>query len=211
MTNISDDEKRAENTEAAILEAAEELFLEQGFAQTTTMQIAKRAGCNQALVHYYYRTKENLFEQILEDKVRFIITNFLNINSAAQTLEEKIAKMVDVHFDLFRENPRLVPFLLTEVLCDIERFGFMFDKVKQHTFLIFNKIDETLREEAAKGTIRPITTLNLVLTIISLDVAPFIMRPILQKALGLSDEQVEEQLEIRKKDVVDIVLRQIRK
>ena len=198
-------QKRGENTEAAILEAAEKLFMEQGFASTTTMQIAKRAGCNQALVHYYFRTKDNLFEKIFEEKVRFIVTNFLNINSEAQTLEDKIRKMVDVHFEFFRSNPRLVPFVLTEV------FGFMFDKIKQQASLVFAKIDETLRAEIEKGTIRPITTLNLVLTIVSLDIAPFIIGPILQKSLNLTDEQVDEHLDIRKKEVVDIVLRQIRK
>ena len=184
-------QKRGENTEAAILEAAEKLFMEQGFASTTTMQIAKRAGCNQALVHYYFRTKDNLFEKIFEEKVRFIVTNFLNINSEAQTLEDKIRKMV--------------------VLSDMERFGFMFDKIKQQASLVFAKIDETLRAEIEKGTIRPITTLNLVLTIVSLDIAPFIIGPILQKSLNLTDEQVDEHLDIRKKEVVDIVLRQIRK
>ena len=204
-------QKRGENTEAAILEAAEKLFMEQGFASTTTMQIAKRAGCNQALVHYYFRTKDNLFEKIFEEKVRFIVTNFLNINSEAQTLEDKIRKMVDVHFEFFRSNPRLVPFVLTEVLSDMERFGFMFDKIKQQASLVFAKIDETLRAEIEKGTIRPITTLNLVLTIVSLDIAPFIIGPILQKRLNLTDEQVDEHLDIRKKEVVDIVLRQIRK
>ena len=70
-------QKRGENTEAAILEAAEKLFMEQGFASTTTMQIAKRAGCNQALVHYYFRTKDNLFEKIFEEKVRFYRNEFL--------------------------------------------------------------------------------------------------------------------------------------
>lgn len=204
-------QKRGENTEAAILEAAEKLFMEQGFASTTTMQIAKRAGCNQALVHYYFSTKDNLFEKIFEEKVRFIVTNFLNINSEAQTLEDKIRKMVDVHFEFFRSNPRLVPFVLTEVLSDMERFGFMFDKIKQQASLVFAKIDETLRAEIEKGTIRPITTLNLVLTIVSLDIAPFIIGPILQKSLNLTDEQVDEHLDIRKKEVVDIVLRQIRK
>lgn len=204
-------QKRGENTEAAILEAAEKLFMEQGFASTTTMQIAKRAGCNQALVHYYFRTKDNLFEKIFEEKVRFIVTNFLNINSEAQTLEDKIRKMVDVHFEFFRSNPRLVPFVLTEVLSDMERFGFMFDKIKQQASLVFAKIDENLRAEIEKGTIRPITTLNLVLTIVSLDIAPFIIEPILQKSLNLTDEQVDEHLDIRKKEVVDIVLRQIRK
>ena len=70
---------------------------------------------------------------------------------------------------------------------------------------------ENTKAEIEKGTIRPITTLNLVLTIVSLDIAPFIIGPILQKSLNLTDEQVDEHLDIRKKEVVDIVLRQIRK
>lgn len=59
--------------------------------------------------------------------------------------------MVDVHFEFFRSNPRLVPFVLTEVLSDMERFGFMFDKIKQQASLVFAKIDETLRAEIEKG------------------------------------------------------------
>ena len=93
----------------------------------------------------------------------------------------------------------------------MERFGFMFDKIKQQSSLVFGKIDETLRAEIEKGTIRPITTLSLVLTIVSLDVAPFIIGPILQKSLNLTDEQVEEQLDIRKKEVVETILQYIRK
>ena len=90
------------NTELAILKAAEELFLEQGFEQTTTKQIAQRAGCNQALLHYYYRTKDNLFVQIFEEKAKFIATHFLDINLTAQTLEERISQMVckSIHFTI---------------------------------------------------------------------------------------------------------------
>jgi len=58
------------NTEQQILQSAEELFLEKGFSNTSTTEIAKRAGCNQALVHYYFRTKENLFQQIFLSKLQ---------------------------------------------------------------------------------------------------------------------------------------------
>ena len=54
---------KEQNLEIQILQAAEELFLSNGFAGTSTTDIAKRVGCNQALVHYYFRTKENLFLQ----------------------------------------------------------------------------------------------------------------------------------------------------
>lgn len=199
------------NTELAILKAAEELFLEQGFEQTTTKQIAQRAGCNQALLHYYYRTKDNLFVQIFEEKVKFIATHFLDINSTAQTLEERISQMVEVHFELFRKNPRLVPFLLKEVLSDPVRVAPILDKIKQYMVKIFAKIDEALHEEIEKGAARPVSTLNVILTLVSLDMAPFIIAPVLQRVLDLTDEQLDEQLDKRKPEVVEILLRQIRK
>lgn len=199
------------NTEQAILKAAEELFLEQGFEQTTTKQIAQRAGCNQALLHYYYRTKDNLFVQIFEEKAKFIATHFLDINSTAQTLEERISQMVELHFELFRKNPRLVPFLLKEVLSDPVRVAPILDKIKQYMVKIFGKIDEALHEEIEKGAARPVSTLNVILTLVSLDVAPFIIAPVLQPVLDLTDEQLDEQFDKRKQEVVEILLRQIRK
>ena len=60
--------KNNQSMESIILETAERLFLEKGFAMTSTTEIAKEVGCNQALVHYYYRTKENLFNVIFEQK-----------------------------------------------------------------------------------------------------------------------------------------------
>ena len=199
------------NTGQAILKAAEELFLEQGFEQTTTKQIAQQAGCNQALVHYYYRTKDNLFVQIFEEKAKFIATHFLDINSTAQTLEERISQMVELHFELFRKNPRLVPFLLKEVLSDPVRVAPILDKIKQYMVKIFGKIDEALHEEIEKGAARPVSTLNVILTLVSLDMAPFIIAPVLQRVLDLTDEQLDEQLDKRKPEVVEILLRQIRK
>lgn len=199
------------NTEQAILKAAEELFLEQGFEQTTTKQIAQRAGCNQALLHYYYRTKDNLFVQIFEEKAKFIATHFLDINLTAQTLEERISQMVELHFELFRKNPRLVPFLLKEVLSDPVRVAPILDKIKQYMVKIFGEIDEALHEEIEKGAARPVSTLNVILTLVSLDMAPFIIAPVLQRVLDLTDEQLDEQLDKRKPEVVEILLRQIRK
>ena len=199
------------NTGQAILKAAEELFLEQGFEQTTTKQIAQRVGCNQALLHYYYRTKDNLFVQIFEEKVKFIATHFLDINLTAQTLEERISQMVEVHFELFRKNPRLVPFLLKEVLSDPVRVAPILDKIKQYMVKIFGIIDEALHEEIEKGAARPVSTLNVILTLVSLDMAPFIIAPVLQRVLDLTDEQLDEQLDKRKPEVVEILLRQIRK
>ena len=61
--------------EQAILEAAERLFLERGFALTSTTDIAREVGCNQSLLNYYFRSKERLFQMIFEDKVRVLLSS----------------------------------------------------------------------------------------------------------------------------------------
>ena len=85
------------------------------------------------------------------------------------------------------------------------------DKIKQYMVKIFAKIDEALHEEIEKGAARPVSTLNVILTLVSLDMAPFIIAPVLQRVLDLTDEQLDEQLDKRKQEVVEILLRQIRK
>lgn len=62
--------KPARNKEQAILEAAEQEFLNKGFAGARTTSIAEAAGVTHAMLHYYFRTKEQLFERILDEKMR---------------------------------------------------------------------------------------------------------------------------------------------
>ena len=69
------DIKNELSMEQAILETAENMFLNKGFAATSTTQIAREVGCNQALVHYYFRTKENLFNVIFEQKFKLFFQN----------------------------------------------------------------------------------------------------------------------------------------
>ena len=101
-------EKTAKNEtepmEQAILRAAERLFLDKGFALTSTTEIAREAGCNQALVHYYFRTKENLFEKIFEQKIRMLISNIFSIDREGGTFEEKLRRKIEAHFEI-RKSP----------------------------------------------------------------------------------------------------------
>lgn len=71
------EQTREQSMESIILETAERLFLDKGFALTSTTEIAREAGCNQALVHYYFRTKEQLFIRIFEEKIKIFGRGFL--------------------------------------------------------------------------------------------------------------------------------------
>ena len=199
------------NMEERILKAAEKLFLEQGFAKTTTGQIAKLAGCNQALVHYYYRTKERLFEQVFEEKIRYIAGNILAIDADEGTFEEKIARMVGAHFDFLMQNPLFVPFIVGEGLANPERFVPVLEKIGHYPQGIFAKLDAELQKEVVRGSVRPITTLDLAATVMSLNITPFIVLPALRKLTVLPDDAVETWFAARRQENIDTVLARLKK
>lgn len=196
--------------EERILKAAEELFLEQGFDKVTTGRIAKLAGCNQALVHYYYRTKDNLFEKIFEQKAAFLFANLLKVETAELPFEDKLRKMVGMHFYFLSQNPRLVPFVLNEVRGNPERLHSIVDKFRQFPQSLHRQIEPLLNAEIERGTIRPISAVDLLLTVVSLNIAPFFIMPVLQKAAGMADDAVEEILKRRKQEIVETVLARLR-
>lgn len=204
--------KEEQSTELRILEAAERLFLAQGFMKTTTSQIAKEADCNQALVHYYYRTKEQLFERIYGDKIQLITQKIINRKTETATFEEQIRGMVETHFDFLRQNPLLVNFLLRESLNGSTiPFNLLRDKIISNLQPVLIQLERELNEEIAKGNIRPISITDLILTIGSMDVLPFVVTPIIRNVFGMSETEINEILEHRKEEAINTVLARLRK
>lgn len=101
--------------EKRILSSAKELFLKHGFDAVSTTQIARNAGCNQALVHYYYRTKQRLLERILQEETATVFEFFSAMPHDDTPFEEKIAKMIDIHFSFLENNPAIPMFLFGEM------------------------------------------------------------------------------------------------
>lgn len=198
------------NTEKLILESAEALFLEQGFAKTTTSQIAQRAGCNQALVHYYYRTKEKLFDRIFEDKVRVFLSSFLDVKNEGLTFEEKLKSLIEVHYDYLLNNSKIPIFIYREMSDNANRTKLMIKKIRNYPKEFLLTLEKELEIEKAKGNIRDISAVDLLLTIISLNIMLFLMKPLIQTALDASDEQIESILAKRKSEIVQTVLTRIK-
>jgi AcrR family transcriptional regulator len=193
-----------------ILKAAEELFLEQSLAKTTMTQIARKAGCNQALLHYYFRTKENLFEQIFEDKVRLLFAGVLEVESAGGLFMDKIRLMVGAHFDFLRQNPRLVPFVVNEVMFDRGRLESLIQKLHHYPESIFAKLVPQLQEQIRNGRIRPIEPMDLIITVVSLNVAPFLIMPLVAVASGADDAELDKVYEARKQENIETIMARLR-
>ena len=108
--------KENRTTEEAILEAAEAEFIEKGFDQARTVSIAQRAGVTHALLHYYFRTKEQLFDKILDRKIGLIEEVVTSLFAEQdRPLKERLTHVISRHFDLLVANPGLPRFLMGEM------------------------------------------------------------------------------------------------
>lgn len=204
--------KDDQNMELKILESAEKLFLEQGFLKTTTGQIAQLAGCNQALVHYYYRTKEQLFERVYEQKIQLLFSNFIAEVETCDSFEESITRMVRMHFRFLKENPMLPSFLLNECLNNpLERKSALKARLSVLIPTVKRRLEEILNREIAAGNIRPISVLDLLFSIISLNVMPFLVMPLFQTLSDSSDEEMQTLLAHREEETVNLILARLKK
>lgn len=202
-------ENKEINAEQAILEAAEKLFLEKGFAMTSTTEIAKEAGCNQSMVHYYYRTKDKLFDAIFEKKANLILSSVMKNRDRDIPFDEKIRSIVEAHFDLLRANPKLPFLLFNELTTNPGRLKLIVEKVQSIKGMVLPQFQKELDEEFKKGSIKKITLLDFILLLVSLNVIPFIARPIIKAIAEMSDDVFEELLEKRKKENVRIILKSL--
>src|SRR5687767_4561616 len=112
------------STEDKIKEAARKVFTSKGYAATRTRDIAEEAGMNLALLNYYFRSKEKLFEIIMAEKM-FKLFNVLApvIDDPKTTLEKKVETIVVNYINLLRENPDLPLFVLSEIRNNPQRFS----------------------------------------------------------------------------------------
>ena len=111
-------------TEQKIKEAARKVFTRKGYAATRTRDIAEEAGINLALLNYYFRSKQKLFEQIMFEKVQQLFGLIAPVlNDASTTLEFKVEQIVTLYIDMIKANPDLPLFVLSEIRNHPEHFA----------------------------------------------------------------------------------------
>jgi len=194
------------NTEKEILDAAERLFLKKGFALTSTTEIAKEVGCNQALVHYYYRTKEKLFTGIFEKKTLLFLSDFINGSRKDLPFEEKIKGLIEAHFDMLLINQQLPFFLFTELILNEKRLDVLKKNLSDNYTEVYRKFDDELKSEIAKGKIRQMTFMDILFTIVSLNGMVFMINPIVKKTLISDENEYREFINKRRNENIRIVM-----
>ncbi|HVI45617.1 MAG TPA: TetR/AcrR family transcriptional regulator [Chitinophaga sp.] len=193
------------NTEAQIIAAAKKIFMQKGLAGARMQDIADEAGINKAMLHYYYRSKDKLFEIIFNEAADNVFRVLSAILQSDMPFREMIAAIIDNYIDNLIKNPYLPVFVLNEIHQNPERIVSRFTKSGNSPDIqaFMDKVNKAQK----KKQIRSIQPLQLLLNIVSMCIFPFAARPLIQTVSGASDQQWKELMEERKALVTEFILR----
>jgi TetR/AcrR family transcriptional regulator len=182
-------------TEDLIKEKAKVLFFQKGFLDATTQEIADEAKVNRALIHYYFRSREQLMDVILEEVVNRKRARVSAIFKSPMSFREKIAVYINTIVDQGLMFPYLENFIINETARDPERANFLCTPNKTRTTEL---IREDLAAEVKARTLGPITAEHFMINLSSMCNYPFLAKSILKSVHGMTDQSYRKFLQDRK-------------
>lgn len=189
------------STEEKIKEAAVQVFVRKGFAATKTRDIAEEAGINIASLHYYYRSKDKLFELVIGEALRAFSAGMDSIFSTDDPLHVKVWNFVDRNIDFIQANPFLPTFILSEAQRSPDKLDKMLHDQKN-----FEHLRIQLDELAGQGEIRQTDFRHFVMNMMGLVAMPFLAKPLLIHKFELDSGQYDALMQERKQIIYDMVV-----
>jgi len=194
-------------TEEKIFEAATDVFVEKGMDGARMQDIATHAGINKALLHYYFRTKDQLFNKVFEKIAARMFAKFAPVFEDNLTLEEKIRFFFETHISFMHDNPRLPGFVLNEINRNPARIKKLLSTVEFKKLWIM--LYDQHKNELHKYNITEENLPQIMTTIASMSVFPFAARGVLEGIFQNMGVDFEKYIEERKEFAADFVIKAI--
>jgi AcrR family transcriptional regulator len=180
------------STEEKIKEAARKVFTQKGYAATRTRDIAEEAGLNLALLNYYFRSKEKLFELIMMEKMHKLFGALAPIlNDTETSLDEKIELIALNYIDLLSVTPDLPLFVLSEIRNNPSKIG---ERMQVSKLIRESHFVKQLK--ARKPDVHP---LQLIMSLLGMVLFPFIAKPVFGTTGILAQKEFDTLMNERKK------------
>ncbi|MFT3919030.1 TetR/AcrR family transcriptional regulator [Cloacibacterium sp.] len=180
------------STEEKILISASKVFTEKGFSGTRTRDIAEEAGINLALLNYYFRSKEKLFEQVMKAKIVLLFGQILPIiTDEKTTLEEKIDLTTEKYIDILSKNPNLPVFVISEIQKKNSELTSIIPIRK-----VFNNSSLIKQIKEKRPDMNP---LHFLVTFLGMTIFPFVAKPVFNAFQIIKDDEFQQFIEERRK------------
>jgi TetR/AcrR family transcriptional regulator len=198
--------EREAATEQRILDAARSVFLRHGTAGARMQEIAKEAHVNQALLHYYFRSKERLSNAVFQQVASRLFPALIQTLGGDGSVDEKIDAVIALYLDNLSRNPFLPGYMLSELHHHPERLPQLLTaaagtdpgRMLAH---VFGKIGDQIEQSVRAGRMRPISVEQFVANLISLCVFPFAARPMLSLVFGMDDPEFARFIDRRRTEL----------
>jgi TetR/AcrR family transcriptional regulator len=194
-------------TEEKIFEAATDVFVEKGMDGARMQDIATHAGINKALLHYYFRTKDQLFSKVFEKIAGRMFSKFAPVFDEKIPLEEKIRFFFNAHISFMKDNPRLPGFILNEINRNPARIKKLLSTIEFGK--VWTILCEQHKDELHKYNITQENLPQIMTTIASMSVFPFAARGILEGIFQNMGVDFDKYIEERKVFAAEFVIKAI--
>lgn len=185
------------STEEKIKAAARKLFTQKGFSEVTTREIAAEAGINLALLNYYFRSKEKLFDIVMrENFARFVLGLAIIFHDDKTSIDEKIDKVATYYIDMLSLHPDLPLFLLSEIRRNPQSLA---DKMEAEMDIMRTAFMKELMEKRKAAKLPPLHPLHVISNLVGLTVFPFVASPLLRRIGKVNQEEFQALMQERKK------------
>jgi AcrR family transcriptional regulator len=189
--------KKDFTTEEKIKHAAREVFHRKGFAGTRTRDIAEASGINLALLNYYFRSKEKLFEIIILDTLKAFTGSLGDVlNDEKTTLNKKVEQIVMRYIEMLSIEPHIPVFILSEMRNNPKG---LLVKLPIKDLMMKSVFARQFRDAVKSGKIAPVSFLHFIMNIVSLTVFPFVASPLLRQLGDLDQNDFETLMNERKR------------
>lgn len=206
------DNQERQSKEQQILAAAEQEFLTKGYDGARTTSIAQAAGVTHAMLHYYFRTKEQLFERIVDEKFETMSHSmFAIMGDPSLPIVERIKGGIEAHFDFIAANPLLPRFVINEIISRPERYKLLYKRVGAVIDNVYCGMQFEIDRSAERGEIEWVDVKMLFISILSLNIFTFLAYPFMEPLMGELMVDREGFLAARKAENIETILRRIKK
>jgi len=200
-------DKKNENTGSLILEAAKSIFQAKGMDGARMQEIANEAGINKAMLHYYYRSKQLLFEAVFKNAFSLLAPQLNSVLNDDSSIEEKVRNFSSNYITFMMKHPYLPNFIIQELN---RNPGFILKMKENRGFPNLEKFKKQVDIEVEKGLIKKTNAQQLFINILALNVFPFIAKPLIQGLLAVEDKEFQQIVEDRKTEVADFIINSIK-
>jgi TetR/AcrR family transcriptional regulator len=203
------------DTEQRILDAAHAVFVRRGTAGARMQEIAAEAGVNQALLHYYFRSKDRLSRAAFEQAASEFMPTVIQVLASDTELEAKVARIIELEIDHLARAPYLPGYIISEVTHHPERARQLITAVtRQAPEDVRPKVVTMLRKQlearARSGRMRPIAPEQFIVNLMSLCIFPFAARPMILEMLGMDQRAFDQFIARRRQDLTAFFLGALR-